>query len=77
MEITLAVFRIAGKTPLENDKLQIVARWFDIWSWRRCKTLVRILLYPQDLLVLRDDIILQIYFLSVEVIMKQSLMSED
>ena len=77
MEITLAVFRIAGKTPLENDKLQIVARWFDIWSWRRCKTLVRILLYPQDLLVLRDDIILQIHFLSVEVIMKQSLMSED
>ena len=58
MEITLAVFKIAGKTPVENDKLQIVARWFDIWSWRKCKTLVGILLGPQDLLLLRDDITL-------------------
>ena len=58
MEITLPVFRIAGKTPVENDRLQIVARCFDIWSWRRCKTLGRILLGPQDLLVLRDGIIL-------------------
>ena len=32
MGITLAVFRIAGKTPVENDKIQIVAGWFDIWS---------------------------------------------
>ena len=32
MGTTLAVFRIAGKTPVENDKLQIVARWFDNWS---------------------------------------------
>ena len=31
MGITLAVFRIAGKTPVGN-KLQIVAQWFDIWS---------------------------------------------
>ena len=37
MGITLAVFRIAGKTPVKNDRLQIVARWFDIWSLRRCK----------------------------------------
>ena len=58
MGITLVVFRKAGKTPVENDKLQTVARWFDIWSWRRCKTLVGILLDPQDLLLLTDDIIL-------------------
>ena len=32
MGITVAVFRIAGKTPVENDKLEIVGRWFDIWS---------------------------------------------
>ena len=58
MGIILAVFRKAGKTPVENDKLQTVVRWFDIWSCRRCKTLVAILLGPQDLFVLRDDIIL-------------------
>ena len=58
MGITLAVFRKSGKTHVENDKLQIVARWFDIWSRRRCKTFVAILLGPQDLYVLRDDIIL-------------------
>ena len=77
MGITLAVFRIAGKTPVENDKLQIVSRWFDICSWRRCKILVGILLRPQDLLILRDDIILQISCLFVEVILKESLISED
>ena len=77
MGITLASFRIVGKTPVENDKLQIVARWFDIWSWRRCKTLVGILLGPQDLLILRDDIILQISSLLVEVILKESLISDD
>ena len=76
MGITLAVFRIAGKTPVENDKLQIVARWLDIWSCRRCKTLVGMLLGPQDLLVLRDDIILYISSLFVEVI-KESLISDD
>ena len=58
MGIILAVFRKAGKTPVENDKLQTVARWFDIWSCRRCKTLVTILLGRQDLFVLRGDIIL-------------------
>ena len=53
----MAVCRKAGKSPVENNKLQIVAKWFDICS-SRCKTLVGILLGAQDLLVLRDDIIL-------------------
>ena len=57
MWITMAVCRKAGKSPVENNKLQIVAKWFDICSWR-CETLVRILLGAQDILVLRDDIIL-------------------
>ena len=35
------------------------------------------LLVPQDLLVLRDDMILQIFSLFVEVIMKESLISDD
>ena len=35
------------------------------------------LLVPQDLLVLRDDMILQISSLFVEVIMKESLISDD
>ena len=56
MGITFAVFRIAGKAHAENDKLQIIAGSFDIWSWGGCKTLVAILLGPQDLLLLRDDI---------------------
>ena len=30
MGLTSAVFRIAEKIPVENDKLQTVARWFDI-----------------------------------------------
>ena len=77
MGITLAVFRIAGKTPVENDKIQIVASWFDIWSWRKCKTLVEILLGPQDLLLLRDDVILHISCLFVEVIKKETLISDD
>ena len=35
------------------------------------------LLVPQDLFVLRDDMILQISSLFVEVIMKESLISDD
>ena len=77
MGITLAVFGIAGKTPVENDKLQIVARWFDIWSWRMCKSLVGILLGLQDLLLLRNFIILEISSLFVEVIKKESFISDD
>ena len=73
----MAVFRIAGKTLAENDKLQIVARWFDILFLRRCKTLVGTLLGPQDLLLLRDVIILLISSLFVEVIKKESFISDD
>ena len=57
MGITLAVFRIAGKTPVENDKLQIVARWL-IFGLEEGVNTVGILLGPQDLLLLRDHIIL-------------------
>ena len=70
MCIAMTVFRKAEKSPVENNKLQIVAKWFDICSWS-CKTLVGILLGAQDLLVLRDDIILLISSLSVEVFMKE------
>ena len=77
MGITLTVFRIGGKTPVENDKIQIVAGWFDIWPWRKCKTLVGILLGPQDLLLLRDDVTLHISYLFVEVIKKWTLISDD
>ena len=52
----MAVFKIVENIPVEKDKLHIVARCFDIWSWTRCKILVGILLGPQDLLLLRDDI---------------------
>ena len=58
MGITLAVFKIVGNIPVEKDKLHIVARCLDIWSWTRYKILVGILLGPQDLLMLRDDITL-------------------
>ena len=44
MAITLAVFKIVGNIPVEKDKLHIVARCLDIWSWTRCKILVGILL---------------------------------
>ena len=73
--LTLTVFRIAGKNSLGNDKWKIVARWFDIWSWIRCKTLVGIPLGQQDLL--RDDFFLYISSLFVEVIIKKSLNSDD
>ena len=76
MGIIMAVFKIARKT-VENDKLQIVARWLDIWSWRRCKTLAGILLGLQDLLILRDDIIFYISSLFVEVIMKELFIPDD
>ena len=75
--ITLAVFKIVGNIPVEKDKLHIVARCLDIWSWTRCKILVGILLGPQDLLMLRDDITLQISSLFVAVIMKESLLFVD
>ena len=78
MKITLAVFKIVGNrnTPVEKDKLHIVARCLDILSWISCKILVGILLGPQDLLMLRD-ITLQIFSLFVAVIMKESLFFVD
>ena len=44
MGISLAVFKIVENIPVEKDKLHIVARCLDIWSWTRCKILVGILL---------------------------------
>ena len=73
MGVTLAVFKIVGNFPLEKDKLHIVARCLDIWSWTRYKILVGILLGLQDLLILKDDIILRVSSLFVAVIMKESL----
>ena len=66
MVISFAVFKIVGNKPVDEVKLHIVARCLDIWSWTRCKILVGI----QDLLILRDDIVLQISSLFVAVIMK-------
>ena len=77
MGITLAVFKIVGNISVEKYKLHIVVRCLDIWSWTRCKILVGILLGPQDLLMLRDDITLQISSLFVVVIMKESLFFVD
>ena len=71
MGITLAIFKIVGNIPVEKDKLHNVAKCLDIWSWTRCKILVGILLGPQDLLMLSDDITLQISSLFVAVIMKE------
>ena len=65
MGIILAVFRIVRK-------LHIVPRYLDTWSQARCKSLVGVLLGPQDLLALRDEIILKISS-SVAVITKESL----
>ena len=77
MGITLTVFKIVGNISVEKYKLHIVARCLDIWFWTRCKILVGILLGPQDLLMLRDDITLQISSLFVVVIMKESLFFVD
>ena len=64
---------IVENIPVEKDKLHIVARCLDIWPWTRCKILVGILLGPQDLLMLRDNITFQISFWFVAVIMKEPL----
>ena len=74
MRITLPVFKLVWNIPVEKDKLHIVARYLDIWFWAGCKILVRILLGPQELLILRDYIILQISSLFLEVIMKELLL---
>ena len=56
----------------------MAARCLDIWSWTKCKILVGILLGPQDLLILRDDITaLQISALFLAIIMKESLLFVD
>ena len=74
MGITLPVFKLAWNIAVEKDKLHIVARCLDIWFWTECKILVRILLGPQELLILRDYIILQTSSLFLEVFMKELLL---
>ena len=44
MGITSAVFKIVRNIPVEKDKLHIVARYLDIWSWKRYKIVVGVLL---------------------------------
>ena len=68
---------MVGNIPVEKDKLHRVAKYLDIWSWTRCKILVGILLGPQYILILRDDIILQISSFFVAVIMTESLSFVD
>ena len=77
MRITLVVFKIVGNIPVEKGKLHIIARYLDIRPWTRRKILVGILLGPQGLLILREDIILKISSLFVAVIMKVSLILVD
>ena len=77
MGITLTVFKIVRNIPVEKNNLYIGARYLDILFWRRCKILVAILSASTDLIILRDDITLQIYFLFVTVIMKESLLFVD
>ena len=74
MGITFPVFKLVWNIPVEKDKLYIVARCLDIWYWTGCKILVRILLGPQELLILRDYIILQTSSLFLEVFMKELLL---
>ena len=76
MGIAFTVFKTSKKYSC-REKLHIVARCLDIWSWTRCKMLVGMLLGPQDLLILRDDIILQISSLFVAVDRKESLFFVD
>ena len=76
MGIAFTVFKTSKKYSC-RERLHIVARCLDIWSWTRCKVLVGMLLGPQDLLILRDDIILQISSLFVAVDRKESLFFVD
>ena len=60
MGITLVDFKIGnmGNIPVETDTLHITVRCLDVWSWARRNILVGMLLGPQDLSILRNDIIL-------------------
>ena len=73
----MAVLKIVGNIPVEKEKLRIIARCLDIWSWTAGKILVGILLGPQDVLILRDNIISQSSSLFVLFIMKESLFFVD
>ena len=71
MGITLAIFKLVGNSPVEKDKLHIVPRCLDIWSWIRCKILVGILLRPQELDRWRNDVIFKIFSLLAAFVMKE------
>ena len=45
----------------DNDRLKIWVRCFKIWSWRSFNIFVGMLLGPVDLLLLREEIILEIW----------------
>ena len=55
--------KILGNIPVEKDKLHTVARCLDIWSWKRHKISVGILLGPQGLLILRDILLYYFFFI--------------
>ena len=71
MGITLAIFKLVGNSPVEKDKLHIVPRCLDIWSWIRCKILVGILLSSQELERWRNDVIFKIFSLLTAFFMKE------
>ena len=49
-----------GKIPVVNDRLKISVRCFEIWTWRSFNIFVGMILGPVDLLLLRQEIILEI-----------------
>ena len=71
MGITLAIFKLVGNSPVEKDKLHIVPRCLDIWSWIRCKILVGILLSPEELERWRSDVIFKNFSLLAAFVMKE------
>ena len=56
----MADFEELGKIPVVNDRLKISVGCFEIWTWRSFNILVGMLLGPVDLLLLREEIILEI-----------------
>ena len=67
--ITLAIFKESGKSPVLKDKLNISAMCWDIPF---LVSLSGILLGPVDLLLFKEEIIVSVSALDVEVMTKES-----
>ena len=67
--ITLAIFKESGKTPVLKDKLNISAM---CWYIPFRVSLRGILLGPVDLLLFKEEIIVSVSALDVEVMTKES-----